>query len=70
MSAIKNLDIDWDKISQAFRAFLQMTKNQIIKILNWLKENPEKLAIIVIAVSRLFSGDYSGLFDIASLIFS
>ena len=61
-------EIEWEQIAAAFGSFLEFTKAQIEKALMWMCENPDKVALLLIAVSRAYRGDLSSLADIGSII--
>ena len=66
----KKFDIDWDYIGNAFRELLNFCKKRIRELFRWIERNPEKVAIIMVAVAKAFSGDYQDLIDVGFMLIS
>ncbi|NRA47469.1 MAG: hypothetical protein HRU09_21180 [Oligoflexales bacterium] len=67
-SLFSEKEFDWEQIAVAFGKFLEFTKAQIEKALTWMSDNPDKVVLLVFAVSRAYRGDMSSLADIGSII--
>lgn len=64
----KITEIDLNQILEALKEFLKFSMRQLMKAVKWIENNPEKTVMILVAVSKAFSGNYTDLISVGHLM--